>query len=217
MPTEYSQGAAPTTVDDYMVNFQTRVRVGKSRHYGSLSVTGTAYTNYSASIGLQAGGTESFDLGRLASVGSTISAEFEDLEVANVTSGLKIVSEESAVVNMDVYEWKPDLFALLVSTGDAQAINTDEYLIRFGGACSGVYRPLELYCENVGCFQPSAEDVTAGLTGLVVTFYDGLFVSGLQMEDLQATGQPVTVSAEYAANPWLDRAAGNQLGNIYMF
>jgi len=217
MATEYSQGAAPTTVEEYMVNFQTRVRVGKSRHYGSLAVSGTAYTNYEASIGLQSGSDKSFDMGLLASIGSNISASFEDLEVANITSGLQIVSEESATVTMDVYEWKPDLFALLVSTGDAQTINTDEYLIRFGGACSGVYRPLELYCENIGCFQPDSEDVTAGITAMVVTFYDGLFISGLQMEDMNATGQPTTVSAEYKASPWLERSAGNQLGNLYMY
>jgi len=217
MPTEYSQGAAPTTVEEYMVNFQTRVRVGKARHYGALSVTGTAYTNYEASIGLQAGATYSFDLGLLSGVSSNISAEFEDLEVTNAISGLQIVSEESATITMDVLEWKPDLFALLVSTGDAQTINTDEYLIRFGGACSGVYRPLELYCENVGCFHPDSEDVTAGITAMVVTFYDGLFISGLQMEDMNVSGQPTTVSAEYKAAAWLDRDAGNQLGNIYMY
>jgi len=216
MATEFT-GGAPTSVEAYMVNFQTRVRVGKERYYGSLAVSGNAYTNYEASIGLQAGASKSFDMGRLASLSSSISAEFEELEVANVRSGLQIVSSEEATISMGVYEWKPDLFALLVSTGDAQTINTDEYLIRFGGACSGVYRPLEMYCENGGCFAPTAEDVTAGITALAVTFYDGLFVSGLKMDGMTFSGQPTAIDTEYKANPWLDRALGNQIGNIYMY
>lgn len=219
MTTLFTEGA-PVTIEEYLTNFRTRVLIGKARHYASLSVSGGAYAEeYDwASIGLQTGTDKSFDVGLLGSISSTISAEFEAVEVANVPkSGLSILSEETATVALGLKQWDPNVIDLLIQTGEIQDLDADSKLLRFGGQAYNKNRPMELFCENISKFSPTSEDIALGLTAIVITFYDGYFSGGLTADDLQATGQPMTLDCEYVAEHWNERDLGNQIGNIFMY
>jgi hypothetical protein len=208
---------SPTVLEAFLVQAETTVRVGKARYFGALEVSsGTYNATYDyASQGLQA--AQAINLGLLEGVSIELTAEFEDIEATNVLNpGIKFLSAEGAVVNATIKQFEPDIINVMIQNGIFYTINTKESFITFGGSCTTKSRPLELSVVNLACATPSAPDVANGITGLVFTLYDGQFTSGINWGDVIAGGFN-SMDATYEAQPWLDRALGNRLGNLLIF
>ncbi len=211
----YFTTGGPTDALGYMVQAESRVRVGTEQLYGSLEVSSWTYATYGASIGLQAG--KSIDLGQVSSLGFTHTPTFEPLESANVQQpSVYVLTGEETSLSVGVYQFMPQLMEVAIGTGTLYQLGT-EYLLPFGGACNANSRPVEVAVTNIGCERPTSPDaVASGITAIVLTLYDVVASSGLDWGDIIATGQN-EFALELQAKAVNANALGNRLGNLYIF
>ena len=211
----YFTTAAPTDALGYMIQAESRVRVGTSNLYGSLEVSSWTYTTYGASIGLQAG--QAIDLGQVESLGFSHTPTFEPLESANIQNpSVYTLTGEETTVSVGVQQFNPKLLELSVGTGTLYQLGT-EYLLPFGGACSQLSYPLEISVTNIGCNRPTSPDAAAsGITAIVLTLYDVQATSGLDWGDIIAN-EINNFSLELQAKAVNSNALGNRIGNLYIF
>ncbi len=209
----YFTTAGPASIEGLLVQMETRLRIGTSRLYGSLETTSWTYTTYEASVGLSA----SWDVGQVASLGLEITSELEEVESANIrSSGIFVAGAEEATLSVGVRQFDARTLELAMNNAVMYTLG-DERMFTVGGACTTRARPIELAATNVACGAPSTPgDVLAGVTAIVVTFYDMQCTSGLPWGDIVAN-ELSTLELEFSALPVTARALGNRLLNIYVF
>lgn len=211
----YFTTGAPQDALGYMIQSESRVRVGTANLYGSLETTSWAYTTYGASIGLQA--NKSIDFGQIESLGFTHAPSFSPLESANVQApSVYILESEETTVSIGVQQFNPKVLELAIGTGTLYKLG-NEYLIPFGGACTKLSVPLEIAVTNIGCNRPTSPDAAAsGITAIVLTLYDVQATSGLDWGDIIAK-EINNFTLELAAKSVNSKAIGNRIGCIYLF
>jgi hypothetical protein len=195
-----------------------QVLIGTQELYGSLEVTSDTYTNYNASIGMQNG--KSIDFGELSELGSTINATVEPFDAINQRQpSIYIVTEEEATITTGLTQFDYRVLELLFHNGalyDLETATNEERLITFGGSCNIKFRPLSIGASNIACYLPTTQDVTLGITGIFVTFYQVFSTSGFNLDNISAK-ELNTMVVEWSATPVTTNALGNQQGNIYLF
>ena len=211
----YFTTGAPQDALGYMIQSESRVRVGTANLYGSLEVSSWAYTTYGASIGLQAG--KAIDFGQVESLGFTHAPSFSPLESANVQApSVYILESEETTVSIGVQQFNPKVLELAIGTGTLYKLG-NEYLIPFGGACTQLSVPLEIAVTNIGCNRPTSPDAAAsGITAIVLTLYDVQATSGLDWGDIIAN-EINNFTLELAAKSVNSKAIGNRIGCCYLF
>lgn len=211
----YFTTAAPSDALGFMVQAESRIRVGTENLYGSLETTSWTYTTYGASIGLQAG--KAIDLGQVESLSFSHTPTFEPLEAANIQNpSVYTLSSEETTVSVGVMQFMPELLELAVGTGTLYELG-NEYLLPFGGACAQNSVPLEIAVTNIGCGRPASPDaVAAGISAIVLTLYDVQATSGLDWGDIVANSIN-NFSLELQAKAVNSNALGNRIGNLYIF
>lgn len=211
----YFTTGAPTDALGYMVQAETRVRLGTEYLYGSLETTSWTYTTYGASIGLKAG--KAIDFGQVESLSFTHQPSFEPLESANVQQpSIYVLSGEETTLSVGVRQFDPRVLEVAVGTGSLYRLG-NEYLLTFGGACNTNSRPVELSVLNIGCNRPTSPDAAStGISAIVLTLYDVQATSGLDWGDIVAN-EINQFDLELGAKPILSNALGNRLGAIYLF
>lgn len=206
----YFTTAAPSDALGFMVQAESRVRMGTANLYGALEVTSWTYSTYQASIGLQAG--KAIDLGQVESLGFTHTPTFEPLESANIQQpSIYTLTGEETTLTVGLRQFDPRVLEVALGTGILYKLG-NEYLITFGGACNVTSRPMEIAITNIGCDKPSSPNATNGITGMVLTIYDALATSGLPWDEIVA-GEINSIELEFAAKPVLARSLGNRLGD----
>lgn len=211
----YFTTAAPTDSLGYMIQAESRVRIGTENLYGSLETTSWTYTTYGTSIGLKAG--KAIDMGQVESLGFTHQPSFEALESANIQQpSVYVLTGEETKLTVGVQQFDPRVLEVAVGTGTLYALG-NEYLLPFGGACSANSRPIEVSVTNIGCNKPTSPNAaSSGITAIVLTLYDVQTTSGLDWGDIIANGIN-NFSLELSAKPVLANALGNRLGNLYIW
>lgn len=211
----YFTTAAPQDALGYMVQSESRVRVGTENLYGSLETTSWTYSTYGASIGLQAG--KALDFGQIESLSFSHVPTFEPLEAANVQQpSVYVLTGEETTISVGVYQFDPTVIELALGTGTKYELG-NEYLIPFGGGCTQNSVPLEISVTNIGCNTPASPDATAaGITAIVMTIYDVQATSGLDWGDIVANNIN-SFSLELQAKSVNSNALGNRMGNLYLF
>ncbi len=210
----YFTTAAPTDALGYLVQSETRVRMGTESLYGSLEVTSWAYTTYEASIGLQ--DAKAVDFGQVESLSFSHVPTFEPLESVNIQSpSVYVLTGEETTFSVGVQQFDPALIEVALGTGTLYQIG-NEFLNPFGGACSALTRPIEIGVTNIACNAPDAPDATAGISAIVLTIYNAQTTSGFDWGDILAS-ETNNFSLEMLALPVLARSLGNRMGNIYIF
>lgn len=211
----YFTTGSPTDALGYMLQAETRVRIGTSYLYGSLETTSWTYTTYGASIGLKAG--NAIDLGQVESLSFSHKPSFEALESANINQpSVYVLSGEETTVSVGLQQLDPRVLEIAIGTGTLYNLDSERLLI-FGGACSQLTRPMELCMLNIGCNAPTSPDIaSSGITAIVLTLYNVQATSGLDMGDIKA-GEINKVDLEFTALPVIANSLGNRLGNIYIF
>lgn len=212
----YFTTGAPSDALGFMIQAESRVRMGTAYLYGSLEVTSWTYTTYGASIGLQAG--KAIDFGQVESLGFTHQPSFEPLESANIQQpSIYVLTGEETTVTVGVRQFDPRVLEVALGTAQALYALGNEYLIPFGGACTASSRPLEIAVTNIGCNKPTSPNAaSSGITAIVLTLYDVQATSGLDWGDIVAN-EVNQFDLELAAKPVLANALGNRLGNLYIF
>lgn len=210
----YYTTAGPSDALGFMLQAESRVRLGTEKLYGALETTSWTYSTYEASIGLKAG--KAIDLGQVESLGFTHVPNFEPLESANIQQpSIYVLSGEETTVTVGVRQFDPRVLEVALGTGVMYKLG-QEYLLTFGGACNISSRPLEIAVTNIGCDKPGSQNAENGITAIVLTIYDAMSTSGLPWDSIVANEINV-MEMEFAARPVLARALGNRLGNLYIF
>jgi hypothetical protein len=211
----YFTTAAPQDALGYMVQSESRIRVGTDNLYGSLETSSWTYSTYGASIGLKAG--KAIDFGQVESLGFSHTPTFEPLESANIQQpSVYTLTGEETTVSVGVRQFNPKLLEIAVGTGTLYKLG-NEYLLPFGGACVTKSVPLEIAVTNIGCNRPTSPNAAAsGITAIVLTLYDVQATSGLDWGDIVAN-EINNFSLELAAKSVNSNALGNRLGNMYIF
>ena len=212
--TYYTTGA-PQDALGYLVQAESRVRLGTDNLYGALETSSWTYSTYTASIGLQAG--KAIDLGQVESLSFTHQPTFEALESANVQqSSIYVLTGEETTLTVGVRQFDPRVLEVALGTGVLYQLGT-EYLATFGGACNTTSRPIEVAVTNIGCNAPTSPDaVSSGITAIVLTLYDAQATSGLDWGDIVAN-EINNLDLEFSAKPVFANELGNRLGNLYIF
>lgn len=210
----YFTTGAPANSLGYMIQAESRVRIGTEQLYGSLEVSSWTYETYEASIGLQNG--KSVDLGQVESVGFSHVPTFEPLESANVRQpSIYVLTGEETTVTVGVRQFDPRVLDVAIGTSVMYKLG-QEYLITFGDQCTLKSRPIEIGVTNIGCDKPGSPDVDLGISAIVLTIYDCQCTSGLPWDAIVANEVNV-LELEFMAKPVLERQLGNRLGNLYIF
>ncbi len=211
----YFTTAGPADALGYMIQAESRVRLGTEYLYGALETTSWTYSTYGASIGLKAG--KSVDFGQVESLGFTHQPSFEPLESANVQQpSIYVLTGEETTLSVGVRNFDPNILAVAMGTATLYRLG-NEYLMPFGGACIASSRPVEVAVTNIGCNKPTSPNAAAsGITAIVLTLYDVQATSGLDWGDIVAN-EINQFDLELAAKPVLANALGNRLGNLYIF
>jgi hypothetical protein len=200
----------------FMIQAESRVRLGTEYLFGALETSSWTYSTYGTSIGLKAG--KAIDFGQVESLGFTHQPSFEPLESANVQQpSIYVLSGEETTLNVGVRQFDPRVLQVALGTAGALYSLGNEYLIPFGGACTASSRPVEVGVLNIGCNRPASPDaVSSGITAIILTLYDVQATSGLDWGDIVAN-EVNQFDLELAAKPVLTNALGNRLGNLYIF
>lgn len=211
----YFTTGGPVGALGYMLQAESRVRLGTEYLYGSLETSSWTYSTYGASIGLQAG--KAIDFGQVESLGFTHTPSFEPLESANVQQpSIYVLTGEETTVSVGVRQFDPRVLVVALGTGTLYQLG-NEYLIPFGGACTASSRPIEIAVTNIGCDKPTSPNAaSSGITAIVLTLYDVQATSGLDWGDIVAN-EINQFDLELSAKPVLANALGNRLGNLYIF
>lgn len=210
----YFTTAGPSEALGFMVQAESRVRIGTETLYGALETTSWTYTTYEASIGLKAG--MSIDLGQVESLGFTHNPTFEPLESANIQQPtVYVLTGEETNLTVGVRQFDPRVIEVALGTGVMYKLG-QEYLFTFGGACTLKSRPIEVAVTNLGCSKPTSPNIDTGVTAIVLTLYDCQCTSGLPWDSIVAN-EINMLDLEFMAKPVLERALGNRLGSIYIF
>ena len=212
----YFTTGAPSDALGYMVQAESRVRLGLYELYGSLETTSWTYTTYGTSIGLKAG--TAIDLGQVESLSFTHQPSFEALESANVQQAtVYVLTGEETTVGIGLRQFDPRVLQVALGTAQDLIVLGNDYLMPFGGACTATRRPLEIAVTNIGCNKPTSPDAAAsGITAIVLTLYSVQATSGLDWGDIVANAVN-TIDLEFSAVPVNANALGNRLGNLYIF
>jgi len=209
----YYTVSAPTITAGFFVKPETRMCIGTNALYASLDNTSWTYVTYEASIGMRTG--LFFDVGQVADLSWQHKPEFAAVEGFNVTDdSIWEVTGEETMVTVEIQELNPQILELAVGTGAMYTLGV-ERLITFGGGCTLRNRPVSLEWTNEACGAPTAQDASAGITGGVLTLYDCFISSGLEWS--MNAKETNTIPLEFQARPVLARAAGNRLGNLYLY
>lgn len=209
----YFTTAGPNPTLGYLVQAESRVRMGTEQLYGALDVTSWTYTTYEASIGLQAG--KAIDLGLVETLGFTHVPNFEPLESANVQQpSIYVLTGEETTLTVGTRQFDPRVLEVALGTAVMYKLG-QEYLFTFGGACTLSSRPIEVSVQNIGCDAPDSQDADLGITAIVLTLYDCQCTSGLPWDNIVAN-EINTLELEFTAKPVLERALGNRLGSLYV-
>ncbi len=211
----YFTTAAPADALGYMVQAESRIRLGTSELYGALETTSWTYSTYGASIGLKAG--QSIDLGQVESLSFSHQPSFEPLESANIQqASVYVLSGEETTVGVGLRQFDPRVIEVAMGTGVLYSLG-NEKLLTFGGACTSSKRPLEIAVTNIGCNKPTTPNAAAsGITAIVLTLYSVQATSGLDWGDIVAN-EINTIDLEFSAVPVNANALGNRLGCMYIF
>lgn len=203
--------ASPTTVEGFMLQPESRVLVGSEYLYGSLA---GGFTSYSAYVGMQAG--KFTDLGALASLSFSHVPTFEAVESANISdSNIWVLSGEETTVSVGLRQFTPEVLDKALGTGVLYNVGT-ESVLTFGGKCDIKSRPLAIEFTNAACAAPTAEDISNGISGGILTLYDTFVSSGLPWDDINA-GVLNELALEFQVRPVIAHARGNRLGNLYLY
>lgn len=198
----------------FMIQAESRVRMGTQKLYGSLEVASWTYATYEASIGLQNG--KAIDVGQVESLGFNHVPNFEPLESANTQQpSIYVLTGEETTLTVGVRQFDPRILEAAIGTGVLYKLG-QEYLLTFGGACNITSKPWEIAVTNIGCDKPGSANAENGITAIVLTLYDVMLTSGLPWDSIVANEINV-LELEGAARPVLARALGNRLGNLYIF
>lgn len=209
----YYTVAAPTVTAGFFVRPETSMRIGTLAKYGALDVSSWTYTAYEVSVGLQAG--NSFDVGQVNDLSWKHVPDYTPVEAFNLTDdSVWEVQGEETMCTVEIVQLDPRIFELGVGTGQMWTLGV-ERLIAFGGGCTLRNRPLSLEWSNAGCNVPASQDVSAGISGGVLTLYDCFVSSGLEWS--MNARETNTLSLEFQARPILERAAGRRLGSCYIY
>lgn len=215
---EYGTITSPSKMLGMLVQAYAQVRVGTEELYGALETTSDTYTAYNASIGIQ--DAKAVDLGELGELGTTINATVEPFDSVNQRQpSIYVVTEEEATVTTGLTQFDYRVLNLLFHNGALYTLDgaaNNERLITFGGTCNIKFRPLSIGAANIACYLPTAQDVTLGITGIYMTFYNVMSTSGFNLDTLSAK-ELNTMTVEWSATPVTDNAQGNQMGNVYLF
>lgn len=210
----YFTTAGPTDALGFMVQSESRVRLGTETLYGALETSSWTYTTYEASIGLASG--KAIDFGQVESLSFTHNPTFEPLESANLQQPtVYTLTGEETTVSVGVRQFDPRVLEVALGTSVMYKLG-DEYLFTFGGACSLSSRPLEIAVTNIGCNTPASPNVDNGITAIILTLYDVQATSGLPWDNIVAN-EINSLDLEFTAKPVLARALGNRLGSLYIF
>jgi hypothetical protein len=210
----YFTTAGPSDALGFMIQAESRIRLGTQNLFGSLETTSWTYSTYGASIGLKAG--QSIDLGQVESLGFTHNPTFEALESANIQQPtVYTLTGEETVLTVGVRQFDPRVLEVALGTSVMYKLG-QEYLITFGGACTLKSRPIEIAVTNIGCNTLSSPNVDSGITAIVLTVYDTQCTSGLPWDSIVAN-EINMLDLEFTAKPVLANALGNRLGSIYIF
>lgn len=208
---------SPEVSEEFLLQAEVTIRVGKARYYAALEVTSSTYnaTYDYASQGLQA--AQAINLGLLEGISLELTAEFEDITATNVLNpGIKTLASEGVAWSASGKKWDPEVIDSLIQNGVLYDINDKEKFWTVGGACTTQSRPSELSVVNLACATPDTTDIANGITGALFTIYDGQFTSGLSIGDLNAQGYN-NIDMSYEATPWTARVIGNRLCSILLF
>lgn len=209
----YYTVSAPTIVAGFLVRAESAMKIGTSALYGALDTTTWVYSTYEASVGLAAG--QSFDVGQVADLSWSHKPSYEAVEAFNTSDdSLWDVTGEETMVTVEIQQIDPRMLELAVGTGTMYTIGV-ERLLTFGGGCTMRNRPISIEFTNVACNAPASQDASAGFSGGVLTIYDAFISSGLEWS--KAAKAINTIPLEFQARPVLARAAGNRLGNLYIY
>jgi len=209
----YYTVSGPTVTGGFFLRPEGRILVGTSALYGALDITSWTYTTYEASIGLQDG--QSFELGQVSDLSWQHAPEYEAVEGFNVADdSVYEVTGEETMVTVEIQEFHPEILEVAVGTGNRYTLGT-EMLLTFGGGCTMRNRPISIEFTNAGCEAPSSANITNGITGGVLTIYDAFISNGIDWS--MNARESNTASFEFTARPVSARAAGNRLGNLYLY
>lgn len=209
------QWGAPTTIEGLLVQSESRVRLGKSRLYGSLEVSSASYTTYNAPIGIAAG--QYWDLGLLSSLSFEQTPTYEEVEAANARqSGIFILTEEEMTATVGLYQFNPDVLRLAFGSGEIYRFNSNkEAVLTIGDGCVELSRPLEIATTNIYCGGGSTPGIDQNIRAIVITIYDAFCTSGVPWSDINA-GALNTIELEFSARNVLSHERGNRLASMYV-
>ena len=208
--------SAPAGELGYFMLPETKVKVGSARLWatGGLETTSYLYTTYTASVNLQTG--EGFELGLLNALNFTYEPDRQPVETVSIADApaYELVGED-CTVSIELFEWNPEIIALVIGSGQYHKVSDNDHLIRFGGGCGATYRPIVIEGTNISCNVSTITDLTDGLLAFVITLYDAVCTSGLNADFTAQENS--TISTEWEVLPATELDAGNRLGNIYMY
>lgn len=205
---------APQDQLGYLVQVESRVRMGTAKLWGALESTSWTYATYSASIGLQT--AKSIDMGQVQSLAFAHTPTIEPVETINVQQPtIYTLTGEETSLSVAIMQFDPEILKVAIGSGVLYNVGTNERLITFGGACTTESRPLEIVSKNIGCDKPGSPNITTGITAIALTLYDCLCVSGMPWDNISANEYNV-MGLEFRVRPVLSLAIGNRLGNLYI-
>jgi|WetSurMetagenome_2_1015567.scaffolds.fasta_scaffold167871_3 hypothetical protein len=205
--------AAPTVTEGFFVKPEVRVLVGTSTLWGSLERISYSYNYYATPIGLLAG--QSFDVGALASIEPVLNRTFEAVDAANLPAGrLYDLTSEEVSLSLTVMEMKPQLVDLLLATTGVTYSN--QYMWALGGACVGSTRPISIEWTNVNCGAPTSANISTGISGGILTIFDGMVTSGLNFGAMARNGQN-NYAITIVGRPVLSMPAGKRLCSLWLY
>lgn len=207
----------------FFVRAETKVTLGEGRLWatgglfntsGGSADQGWLYDVYEASIGLQSG--VGFSLGCLNALNFTYEPDRTPIEVINIADApaYELAGEECSV-SLELLQWNADVLALVIGSGEYSTINENNAQIRFGGGCGMTSRPMVIEGVNVSCNVEGVTSLVNGLEAFVITLYDCLCTSGMNIDFNASENNPI--STEWQVIPVTTLSAGNRLGNIYLY
>lgn len=208
----YATPTSPTLTRGFLVRSESRVLLGINGET-DLETTSWPASVYSAPIGMASG--QGLDLGYLADLSWSQVPAIEPVEGVNVQNDrfYEITGEESTLT-VAIREFKPQVLAEAIASGKLYVLG-DEALITFGGDSSVDELPLVVEFTNLQGGAPSSANIGSGITGGILTLYKTVITGGLEMAF--SAREVAQVPLEFRVIPDTDKAAGNRLGNLYLY
>lgn len=207
----YGTATAPTVTRGFFIQPETRVVWN-----GTLETSSWVYSTYGggASIGFEA--ATGIELGQLAAPPRfQHNPNMTRIDAGNMLGTLFEVTSEETTFTVAIREFRPEILQAAFATAMHYPIEDNTAVITFGQGCTIDPHPLMIEFSNVDCGVPTAEDITNGITGGILTLYSAYLTGGINWE--MAYGSANRLELVFTAQPVMAKDLGNRIGSLYLY